>query len=513
MNEDDIEALAGILNDAAAPLPARRGAMAALAASEPGTLGRLRASGRIPPKPWPTREEGRTLGGDALAITALGISEEVIVATLVGWESEDPERAMLAARLAHAMAQADGSTAKTFEPLIRTLLQDSRPAYPHLPQNAETVGRALQEIHLQVAKRLGESDRGAFFEALHSAVRLSLRRGREWDALYGPFLAWFEAGGRASEVGAALLDTLLDASAPWRARLAAREAFAVLLGVTTHPSGVASGAADEIRSTVAVANHRIVAILMDSGTPADLREALRDRFHCWAPESVAGLQDNGILPIQPVPSRRVHRDWSPAAAERLSTHVSFEEVLSLLALFQPEDIDRTVSALRLAPAFASWLPGAATRLDPKIRGLIPSRVEVPMKSRPGPPGTDGLRGLPVPLPRDRRPGGVGGDLYSGRHPVRTRRRLRFLQGRGLVPQPPREKSPSKSGRHAPRQGLRGGANPGGPLHVCRSPGGFRSEGVRREGEGTSGEAVAGGPRPFLPTPSRGEVPGMRMRGW
>jgi hypothetical protein len=183
-----------------------------------------------------------------------------------------------------------------------------------------------------------------------------------------------------------LNDALANPSLSPVARLAARESFDTLSGVLTHPDGVPSGAAEAVGAGVVAANATLVALLRDEATPPDLASGIAALLHRWVPEAVALLQHDGVLTVQPVPSRRVHKDWTPAGVELLSTSVAFDEVCGLLAEPSERELDRVVTALRLAPAFASWLPSAFERLVPPVSALIASAWPVPMESRPVPLG-------------------------------------------------------------------------------------------------------------------------------
>jgi uncharacterized protein (DUF1778 family) len=84
--------------------------------------------------------------------------------------------------------------------------------------------------------------------------------------------------------------------------------------------------------------------------PAALRAEVASRLHRWAPLEHSRLQREGALPVEPVPSRRQHRDWTPAGTERLAARVAFDEVLALLDAPPEPALDKVNTALRLGPS-------------------------------------------------------------------------------------------------------------------------------------------------------------------
>lgn len=382
MAAGSVEDLWSVVANLALPPRERRQALDALVSLDREAAEALVSSGRLAGAVWPPDEAGRGIGGDDLVLLAVATPPGELLAVLERAASHTPDRVVLAVRLAAARAPYDRRTARRLEPAVRALLVDRRRAFPHLEHTDQTIGGCVQELHLLVARAAHAGDPQAFRGALEQALRATLDRGEQVSTLYNVLLAWLEVGGRASDLLGVLVGVLADRSAGWRARLAAREAVDVLRGVAASYPEAAADLREVVGVGIEAANRALVAVLRDAEAPVELREAVVGRLHRWAPLAIGELQREGVLEARPVPSRRVHRDWTPAAVELLSTQVSFEEVESLIRHAPPADLDRVVSAVRLAPALAGWLPGAARRLDPLLRGLVGSRVEVPMKTRP-----------------------------------------------------------------------------------------------------------------------------------
>jgi len=310
---------------------------------------------------------------------------------------EDAERLLLATRLAHAVARYDAAAAAVLEPSVRSLLGDARPAFPTLPDNHDPLGSQVQTFHLQIVAAIPWPNADVRHQVLAEALGISLARGHAFSSLYGLYEAWVAGGGTATSLTQLLLAALDDRRRPAPARLAARLAYDVLLGVGR---SLALPAADQatLQDGSAKLSARLVAIAQDATEDATLRQSILSQIHRWAPAAVAELQGQGVMPAVPVPSRREHKDWSPEGKLRLSLQVRLGEVADLLSEGREPDLDRVITALRLAPTFASWLPTSADRLEPLVRQLIASRLPVPMKTKPTTLGAMALESWPLLFP-------------------------------------------------------------------------------------------------------------------
>jgi hypothetical protein len=376
----------------------RRRVLDELGEAHPGMIRKLRLSGRLPAVPWPSCEEGRTMGGDLLLVHAIFMPQEALMHILENAAHEEGEKVVLAARFASALARYDEMAAGELEPPVRRLLRDRRRAFPALEHNYDSIGFYVQQHHLQILNAMDITGSPRYFDLLKDAICITLERGTAVDSLFNPFLTWLRAGGGGESLTALLLTTLEDPAAHWSARFAARCAFDTLKSVAAAYPDLPAAIQTSVLSGLEKADERLLEIIRSTDEPPEVKDAILAKLHRWVPHAITSLQKEGVLAAQPVPSRRDHRDWKPDTLERLSATVSFDEVVVLLTEAREKELDRIVTSLRLIPSFISWLPGAAGRLQLPLRALISSRLEVPMKTKPLILGSIAFESFPLVFP-------------------------------------------------------------------------------------------------------------------
>jgi hypothetical protein len=305
---------------------------------------------------------------------------EAITDALASAPEADTDRLVLAIRLASAVACYDITAAERFEPLLRALLADVRPAFPWREMQSESIGAYVQAHHLSVLTIVTSQDAARWSPLIESTLRNSLERSGPDPALYGVFESALRHGLSAAWLTDILNGVLGDPQATPVARIGARKALNTLAGLATHPDGVPADLPAALARAHEIAGTHLEDILRDGMAAASLREAVQSNLHRWAPKVFLRLQREGVLNTEPIPSRRQHKDWSPAGKEGLASRLSCDEAAALLSIPREENIDRIVTILRIAHVYTAWLPGELERFAPLFISLFSSNLPVPMKS-------------------------------------------------------------------------------------------------------------------------------------
>jgi len=395
--ESTIEERLARLADGGVATAERRALLDEVIRLDPGAIVDARAQGRFDAA-WPEAAQARTLAGDDVVLLAVCMPTHAIAEALTASPNADMDRLVLGVRLASVVARYDIAAAERLEPLLRARLSDKRPAFPWLAAPSDSVGAFAQPHHLAVLRIVAARNRDRASALFEATMRASLERGGPAPSLYGVFEAALRQGLRGAWLADILNGVLGDPRATPGARLAARHALDTLAGLATHPDGAPADLPIAVARAREVADGLLEGILREATTPADLRDAVRAQLHRWSPAVFLRLQREGVLPTEPVPSRRQHKDWTPAGTEALALRVSCDEAAALLDAPREEDLDRLVTALRIAHVYAAWLPGELERFAHAFIRLLPSRLAVPMKSGARPLGEVALERFPCLFP-------------------------------------------------------------------------------------------------------------------
>ncbi len=396
--EQSLEEALARIGDHSIPAADRRAILEDAMRIDRSAIAAARAQGRFQAG-WPTAEQSRQLAGDDLFLLAVCMPTEAIAAVLSAAQDDaDMDRLALAIRLAEAATRYDNSAAERFEPLLRSLLADTRPAFPWLETPSSSIGAYVQTLHLEVLTRVAQADPPRWPALIEATLRASLARSGPDPALYGVFETALRNGLSAAWLSDILNGVLGDPQATPVARINARKALNTLAGLATHPDGAPADLAAAIVLARALADAHPEGIVRDGASPASLRAAVLAHLHRWAPEVFLRLQREGVLATEPIPSRRQHKDWSPAGKEALAIRVSCDEAASLLAVPREEDIDRMITVLRIAHVYTTWLPGQLERFAPLFISLFQSKLPVPMKSGQRSLGDMALEQFPTLFP-------------------------------------------------------------------------------------------------------------------